>query len=589
MGSSFEEAFTKSSSPKHNSIKTIVNLYKGQKLKLAVSMIIYLVKSTPIWVIPVLTAKIVDIATQSDKHFFSDIWIYVVIIGISLLQNVPMHTWHTSLFSRVIRYVEAGLRSSIVRKLQNLSISFHKEMKSGKVQSKVLRDVEAVEFLSRQVMTTIIPSVVNAAIAIWVTINKSLIVTLFFFATIPISVILVQLFRKNIIKWNSRFRKEIEEMSSTVTEMVEMIPVTRAHGLEKVEIKKVDKQLNKVKESGYRLDILSALFGSSTWVAFQSFQLICLVFTVYMRFKGLISIGDIILYQSFFGSIIGQVNSIINIYPAMTKGFESLKSISEILQEDDIERNDGKVKLSKVDGKFTFKDVYFSYPDTTELILNGFDLEVEKGECVAFVGESGAGKTTILNLIIGFIKATHGEVLLDGKNLNDIDLRTYRNFLAVVPQNNILFSGSIRDNIIYGLENVDERKLNEVIELANIREFVNKLPQGIDTLIGEHGGKLSGGQRQRIAIARALIRDPRVIVLDEATSALDNYSELQVQKAMKNLIKGRTTFIVAHRLSTIRDAGRIVVVKNGICHECGTFEELMALKGEFYALKSLQL
>ena len=178
--------------------------------------------------------------------------------------------------------------------------------------------------------------------------------------------------------------------------------------------------------------------------------------------------------------------------------------------------------------------------------------------------------------------------MLDGVNLTEIDLDNYRKFLAVVPQNTILFSGSIRENITYGLPSVSEEELNLVIESANLRDFLAKLPQGVDTLIGEHGGKLSGGQRQRIAIARALIRDPQVIVLDEATSALDSISEAQVQKAMKNLIQGRTTFIVAHRFSTIRDADRIAVIKGGTCAEIGTYAELMRNQGEFYQLETLQ-
>lgn len=194
----------------------------------------------------------------------------------------------------------------------------------------------------------------------------------------------------------------------------------------------------------------------------------------------------------------------------------------------------------------------------------------------------------MLNLVIGFHLADGGKVLLDGNDMREIDLRTYRKHLAVVPQTSILFSGTIRENITYGNEHVSDEELERVIKAANLTDLMESLPNGVDTMVGEHGGKLSGGQRQRIAIARALIRDPEVIVLDEATSALDSISEKLIQEALENLTKGRTTFIVAHRLSTIRDADKIAVLADGHCVEYGTFEELMARKGEFYRMKMIQ-
>ena len=197
-------------------------------------------------------------------------------------------------------------------------------------------------------------------------------------------------------------------------------------------------------------------------------------------------------------------------------------------------------------------------------------------------------KVLLIDLVIGFNFATEGLVTIDGHDMRDIDLRTYRKHLAVVPQTSILFSGTIRDNITYGIDNIDEDTLNRVVDAANLRDLVDSLPDGLDTVVGEHGGKLSGGQRQRVSIARALMRNPKVIVLDEATSALDSISEKLIQEALNNLTKDRTTFIVAHRLSTIKGADRIAVIADGHCVEYGTYEELMALKGEFYQMKSIQ-
>ena len=204
------------------------------------------------------------------------------------------------------------------------------------------------------------------------------------------------------------------------------------------------------------------------------------------------------------------------------------------------------------------------------------------------MGESGAGKTTIMNLIIGFNKATSGKITIDGYDINDLDLHEYRRHISVVPQNTVLFSGTIRDNITYGASKITKAQLAEVIKMARLEKVVEGLPNGLDTSIGEHGSKLSGGQRQRIAIARAIIRNPSVIIFDEATSALDSETEREIQAAIDTLSEGRTTFIVAHRLSTIRNADKIAVMRDGVCVEFGTYDELMDKKGEFYNLKALQ-
>lgn len=267
---------------------------------------------------------------------------------------------------------------------------------------------------------------------------------------------------------------------------------------------------------------------------------------------------------------------------------ESISSIGEVLNDHDIEDNTDKLILEGLEGSFEFNKVMFSYPNTTEHVLKGFDLKVKAGETIAFVGGSGAGKSTAMNLLIGFNLPSEGMLLVDGHSITEINLRSYRKHIAVVPQNTILFSGSIRDNITYGLSSVKEEVIWDAIKAANLTELIQNLPEGLETRIGEHGNKLSGGQRQRIAIARAIIRNPRVIMFDEATSALDSVSESLILDAMNNLTKDRTTFIVAHRLSTIRQADKICVFKAGRCVEFGTYEELMEKQGEFYRMKVLQ-
>ena len=380
----------------------------------------------------------------------------------------------------------------------------------------------------------------------------------------------------------------MEETSTRVVEMVDLIPVTRAHALENEEIKKMGGYLNGVAFRGFKLDIIHANFGAISWCMFQTFQVICLAFTGYMAYLGNISVGEIAMYQSYFTTIVNQVAALIMMLPNMAKGVESINSIGEVLLSDDVEDYHGKKKLETIRGDFDFKNVTFHYDDDAKEILYKFNLQVNAGETIALVGESGAGKTTILNLLIGFINPVSGDIYLDGNNLKDLNLRSYRDFISVVPQNTILFSGSIRDNITYGMPDVTEEQIWSAIQSANLEQFIRELPDGLDTMIGENGGKLSGGQRQRLAIARALVRDPKIIIFDEATSALDSTSEHEIQKAIENMADTRTTFIVAHRLSTIRNADKIAVIGNGGCTEFGTYDELMAQKGEFYHMRKLQ-
>ena len=573
---------------KGHPMQILLGLYKGNYHKFFLAVIFFFIKHAPVWVLPIVTANIINDITSGSPETYQNIIIQAMIMIVLVALNIPMNYMYTRYKSLATRYAETGLRRALVRKLQQLSISYHKETQSGRLQSKIMRDVEAVETLSTQMFLSILNIALNIAIALIVTINKSLVVFIFFLLTTPIAAATMVFFRNVMKKRNNEFRKEMEETSARVMEMVELIPVTRAHALEEEEVQKMSGQLFAVAEKGYRLDVIQSLFGSVGWAIFQIFQVVCLGFTGFLAIKGTVMPGDITLYQSYFATIVSQVSSLMSLIPTIAKGIESVNSIGEVLLEDDIEQNEGKEIIKDIYGEFDFKDVTFRYNNIDRPVLHNLNLHVDKGETIALVGESGAGKSTILNLVIGFNQVNSGEVLIDGHNMKDIDLRSYRKYLAVVPQTSILFSGTIRDNITYGVDNVDEATLDEIVKAANLTDLINSLPDGRDTMVGEHGGKLSGGQRQRISIARALIRNPKVIVLDEATSALDSISEKLIQEALNNLTKDRTTFIVAHRLSTIKDADKIAVIADGHCVEYGTYDELMNLKGEFYQMKKIQ-
>lgn len=584
----FDEYLQTYSRNRNHPFKILCSFYKGHQWQMIQACFFLIVQRTPVWVIPIATANIINAATYRADDSMEKILINLVVVLLVTMQNVGTNYLAVKKYAGVNRKIEASLRNAMVRRLQQLSIMFHKEVQSGKLQSKIMRDVENVTELLNQIFRVLFFFVLDVSVAVVMTLRKSPVVFLFFLIVVPFVVIAMRTFRKPIRETNRKFRSEVENTQGAVAEMLEMIPVARAHGLQEVEINKMNGYLSRIMSSGYNLDMIIAVFSAVNWVLFQSFQMLCLAFTAVLAYKGKITVGEVVLYQTYFGSLVTQISTLLNVYPQITRGLESVKSIGDIMGETKVEENNSIISLGELKGKVEYVNVDFKYPDSEKWTLNDISLKIEAGESIAFVGESGAGKSTMLNLLIGFVPPVNGKILIDGINMVNLDLNEYRHQIAVVPQNTILFSGTVMENITYGLENVSRKEVEDVIREVGLWDLIEKLPQGLDTQLGEHGDKLSGGQRQRISIARALIRKPRIIVFDEATSALDSASEKMVQEATAKMMKNCTTFLVAHRLSTIRNADRIAVMKEGHIVELGTYEELMEKKGYFYELKSLQ-
>lgn len=569
-------------------IKIIAGFYKGEGWTMVQSLIIQILKNLPLWMLPIVSANIINAATTPENYSLTYIAINAAVMTVLLLQNVYTTYAIAKVYNRLTRKIEYMLRSSIIHKLQELSMMYHKNTSPGKLQSKIVRDCEGICTLLSSLYNNLFVVLITMIIAIVVTLQKSPTVMIFFLFVVPAQILTVKILYKRLVRKNREFRTEIEQTQSSVSEMIELIPVTRAHGLQDREINKMNGILGTAMNAGYSLDKENNLFGGWNWVLMQLAQLSCLCFTGILAYYGKISVGEVVLYQTYFSQISSGVNQIIAIIPQITHGLEAINSIGEVLYDEDVEVNNKIIPLEDMKGGVTFRDIKYKYPDGDKWILDNFNLTVKPGESIAFVGGSGAGKSTILNLLIGYDRPNDGDILIDRINMENLDLNEFRRNIAVVPQNTILFAGTIRDNLTYGIDGVTDEQLWDVLKKVGLDELVESLPYGLNTHLGEHGGKLSGGQRQRVSIARALLRNPKIIIFDEATSALDSASEKKVQAAVDNMMKHCTTFLVAHRLSTIKNADRIAYVSNGRISEIGTWDELVEMKGEFYNLKRLQ-
>ncbi|WP_329242629.1 ABC transporter ATP-binding protein/permease [Streptomyces sp. NBC_01478] len=570
-------------------IRTLAYLFRADRRRLALAVAVFTVKHSPIWLLPLITASIIDTVVQHQP--VSRLWISTGIILFILLINYPLHVLYVRLLYGSVRRMGTDLRSALCTRMQQLSIGYHSRVSAGVLQAKVVRDVETVEQMVQQTAETGLGAITVLTGGLVIIGFRTPEFVPVFIVVVPVAALLVSRLKARLRTHNEQFRHEVETLSSRVTEMTRLIPVTRAHGLEGKALRRMDGTLRRLLTSGNRLDLLNGRFGSLAWVVLNVVGVMVLSGSALVSYYGVwgVTAGDVVMLSAFLTTLTNSTTTLTTLAPVITKGLESVRSVGEVLQAPELEDNEGKAKVTEVGGAVTFRNVGHTYDEQLRPAVSDFTLTVAPGETVALVGASGAGKSTVLNLVIGFIRPTTGQLLLDGTDMNTLDLRTYRRFVSVVPQESILFDGTIHDNVAYGMDDADEDSVRAALRDANALEFVDKLPQGLETLVGERGARLSGGQRQRLAIARALIRDPKVLVLDEATSALDTRSEALVQQALARLLRGRTTFVVAHRLSTVRSADRIVVMGDGEILEVGTHDELLRRGGAYTALHSGQV
>lgn len=568
-----------------NPWRTLLNLYRPERRWVVLAIIAYLFKASPVWILPVITANIVDIIAQRTPGGLKELWLNAGIGAVMILQNIPSAVLYVNYLSRAVRNVEIRLRSALVRRLQMLSIGYHNRTDTGTLQTKVLRDVESVQLCSQQLVDVGQFAIVSIVVSIAVTAWRMPVFVPVFVIFVPFIWLVRRFMAGQLQRRNELLRRELEGMNSLVLGMMQMIPITRAHGAEDEEIARMEYKLTSVRTAARSFDKMAGLFGAAGWVALMLFNLIGLTVGAWLSYEHIVPLtpGDLVLLASYFNTILTAVMQLNTMLPVITRGLDGLRSIGEVLECPDIEENRDKRSIEKVRGEFRFENVDFTYDRNKDVApaLQNITFYVPAGETVGIVGPSGSGKSTFISLVMGFHRPTNGRILLDGVDMNDIDLRTFRRHLAVVSQQTILFNGTLHENIAYGTKNVTAVELRSAILNANAADFIQELPKGLDTEIGAGGVQLSGGQRQRIAIARALLRNPRVLILDEPTSALDAGSEAAVQQALERLMEGRTTFIITHQLNILRK------VKHKISLVRGKINELDSLRYEKQTLSKL--
>ncbi len=483
--------------------------------------------------------------------------------------------------------MQAQMRSDMFNHLEKLPYSFFDNHETGKIMSRMTNDLMDISELAHHGPENLLISSISiiASFVYLCTINWWL--TLIVFACVPFLILITMLLRKKMRSAFMRSRQSIGEINAALESSITGIRVTKAFNNSEIESEKFEEGNKKFVHA--RTDAYKAMgqFHSGTSFINDVFNVVVLIAGGFFLSKGFIQVGDYTAFTISVGLFIGPVMTLIGFMEQYQNGVTGFQRFLEIMDAEPEKDNPNAEEMKVAEGHIEFKNVNYSYSEGEEVLKN-VSLDIKKGEKFALVGPSGGGKTTICHLIPHFYDVKDGQILIDGKDINKITRSSLRANIGIVQQDVYLFNASIRDNILYGRPGATEEEVIEAAKRANIHNYVMSMPNGYDTVIGERGVKLSGGQKQRLSIARVFLKDPAILILDEATSALDNTTEILIQNSLDELCKGRTTIVVAHRLSTVKNADEIAVVSDGKIIEQGPHDSLIAMNGVYANLYKLQ-
>ena len=565
--------------------KKFISYYKPYKSMFFMDMFCALVLSAIDLIFPKLVQYLMDEVYSVRPPNMLQI-IFLTGAGLLVLYIIRYFCQHyiTSWGHIMGARMESDMRSDLFNHLQKLSFSFYDDANTGKLMSRMTNDLFDISELAHHGPEDIFISIIKIVGAVLIMLTMNVPLTLILLALMILIFVFTAHYNLKMRSVFAKNREKIALVNAQTQDSLAGIRVVKSFSNEKIERKKFEfgnMQFLETKENSY--SIMGQFFSGNQFLQGILYLSVLVLGGIFLS-QDKISTSDLIAYVLFINVFLNPIDRLVNFTEALQRGMTGFDRFLEIINtKPEIDDAEGAVDLENVEGRIDFNDVAFSYNDKTEVLKN-INITINKGETVALVGPSGSGKTTFCNLIPRFYEVNEGSITIDGKDIRSLTLSSLRRNIGVVQQDVYLFTGTIRDNIIYGKPDATREEIIRAAKLANAHDFIMELENGYDTFVGERGVKLSGGQKQRISIARAFLKNPPILILDEATSSLDNESERLVQESLKLLTEGRTTLIIAHRLSTIRNADKIIVLTANGIEEQGTHQELIEKGGVYAAL-----